>query len=82
MRGDPLALAGVSGGLMSYGTSITYGHRLVGVYAGKNLNEAIPADLSVQRAAKVDLVINVKTAKVLGMTLPLSLIARAYEVIE
>jgi putative ABC transport system substrate-binding protein len=70
------------GGLMSYGTSLTDAYRQVGVYAAKVLNGAKPAELPVQESVKVELVLNLKTAKSLGITFPLSLVGRADEVIE
>jgi putative ABC transport system substrate-binding protein len=71
-----------AGGLMSYGTSLVDGWRLAGVYASKILRGAKPADLPIQNAVKVELVINMKTAKALGLTVPLPLSGRADEVIE
>jgi putative tryptophan/tyrosine transport system substrate-binding protein len=71
-----------AGGLISYGGDATETYRLVGIYTGKILKGANPGDLPVQRATKVELTINLKTAKALGIAVPLALSGRADELIE
>ena len=71
-----------AGGLLSYGTDETEYYRLVGGYVGKVLKGEKPADLPVQQSSKVELINNLKTAKKLGIDVPLSLLGRADEVIE
>ena len=72
----------IAGGLMSYGGSFAESHRQAGVYTGQIIKGAKPADLPVQQVTKVELFINLKAAKTLGVTFPLSILARADDVIQ